>query len=75
MIPADLVFSHHYLVAPYHTSWDPVLSDHNTCHYSRKDTGKTARALADLCAKAGDGALFDTADHPMRGLLVKDVKK
>ena len=43
--------------------------------HSRKDTGKTARALAELAARAGDGALFSSDDHPQRGLYTKDVRR
>ena len=43
--------------------------------HSRKDTGKTARALAELAARAGDGALFSSEDHPQRGLYLRDVRK
>eukprot|EP00967_Tisochrysis_lutea_P031482 scaffold37118_cov18-Tisochrysis_lutea.AAC.4 len=43
--------------------------------HSRKDTGKTARTLADLAARNGDLALFDNRDHPMYGFAQKDVKK
>lgn len=43
--------------------------------HSRKDTGKTARVLADLVAKGGDGALLDTRDHDKYGLFAKDVRR
>ncbi|KAF5832046.1 Sec63 Brl domain-containing protein [Dunaliella salina] len=43
--------------------------------HSRKDTGKTARTLADLAARNGDLALFDNHEHPMYGFAQKDVKK
>lgn len=44
--------------------------------HSRKDTGKTGRVLADLAAKAGECALFESeADDPRRGLAVRDVNK
>ncbi|KAK9850259.1 hypothetical protein WJX84_005584 [Apatococcus fuscideae] len=43
--------------------------------HSRKDTGKTARALAVKAQNAGDMALFDCSEHPQYGFLQKDVKK
>lgn len=43
--------------------------------HSRKDTGKTARQLADLAGKNGDTALFDTRDHDKYTLYQKDVSK
>jgi hypothetical protein len=43
--------------------------------HSRKDTGKTARVLADLAAKSGDGGLLDTREHEKYGLFAKDVRK
>eukprot|EP00955_Chlamydomonas_euryale_P107500 365775-Chlamydomonas_euryale.AAC.3 len=43
--------------------------------HSRKDTGKTARALADLAGKNGETALFDTRDHERYSILAKDVRK
>lgn len=43
--------------------------------HSRKDTGKTARILADLAAKHGELHLFTAEDHPQRGLYMKDVRK
>ncbi len=44
--------------------------------HSRKDTGKTGRALAELAAKAGEADLFqgDPTD-PRRGAAAKDVSK
>jgi activating signal cointegrator complex subunit 3 len=42
--------------------------------HSRKDTGKTARTLADLAAKGGDEALFTGQEHPMYGLHLKEVR-
>uniref|UniRef100_A0A453INT9 RNA helicase n=1 Tax=Aegilops tauschii subsp. strangulata TaxID=200361 RepID=A0A453INT9_AEGTS len=43
--------------------------------HTRKDTGKTARTLIDLAAKAGEVELFSNADHPQYGLIKKDVSK
>ncbi|GFR39795.1 hypothetical protein Agub_g281, partial [Astrephomene gubernaculifera] len=43
--------------------------------HSRKDTGKTARVLADLAAKAGEAALLDTREHEKYGLFAKDVRR
>ncbi|GIL81339.1 hypothetical protein Vretifemale_10405, partial [Volvox reticuliferus] len=43
--------------------------------HSRKDTGKTARVLADLAAKSGDTGLLDTREHEKYGLFAKDVRK
>ncbi|KAK9868384.1 hypothetical protein WJX84_004044 [Apatococcus fuscideae] len=43
--------------------------------HSRKDTGKTARALAVKAQNTGDMALFDCSEHPQYGFLQKDVKK
>ncbi len=31
--------------------------------HSRKDTGKTARQLAEIAAREGDTALFDAREH------------
>lgn len=35
--------------------------------HSRKDTGKTARQLAEIAGREGDGALFDVRDHERCG--------
>jgi len=43
--------------------------------HTRKDTGKTARTLIDLAAKAGELELFSSADHPQFPLIKKDVSK
>uniref|UniRef100_A0A0E0KAG9 RNA helicase n=1 Tax=Oryza punctata TaxID=4537 RepID=A0A0E0KAG9_ORYPU len=43
--------------------------------HTRKDTGKTARTLIDLAAKAGELELFSCADHPQYALIKKDVSK
>ncbi|GAX76248.1 hypothetical protein CEUSTIGMA_g3692.t1 [Chlamydomonas eustigma] len=43
--------------------------------HSRKDTGKTARQLAEIAAKEGDGALFDAREHERYMLYSKEVKK
>ncbi|VAI08396.1 unnamed protein product [Triticum turgidum subsp. durum] len=43
--------------------------------HTRKDTGKTARTLIDLAAKAGEVELFSNADHPQYGLIKRDVSK
>lgn len=43
--------------------------------HTRKDTGKTARTLVDLAAKAGELELFSNADHPQYSLIKKDVSK
>ncbi|MEW5302418.1 MAG: hypothetical protein WDW36_005207 [Sanguina aurantia] len=43
--------------------------------HSRKDTGKTARILADLAQKANEQGQFDVSDNPKYGLALKDVKK
>lgn len=44
--------------------------------HSRKDTGKTARVLADMAAKSGgDLGLLDTRDHDKYGLFAKDVRR
>ncbi|CAN6285195.1 unnamed protein product [Urochloa humidicola] len=43
--------------------------------HTRKDTGKTARTLIDLAAKAGELELFSCADHPQFPLIKKDVSK
>jgi replicative superfamily II helicase len=44
--------------------------------HSRKDTVKTARALADWAAKAdGDLQLFDCREHPQYAMAKKDVGK
>jgi activating signal cointegrator complex subunit 3 len=43
--------------------------------HSRKDTGKTARWLADNAGKLGEGGLFSTEEHPLHGLMAKDVGK
>ena len=43
--------------------------------HSRKDTGKTGRTLIQKAQSGGDTALFNVADHPMWGLISKDVKK
>ncbi|KAL6867611.1 hypothetical protein ACP4OV_015635 [Aristida adscensionis] len=43
--------------------------------HTRKDTGKTARTLIDLAAKAGELELFSSADHPQFPLIKKDVAK
>ncbi len=43
--------------------------------HSRKDTGKTARVLADLAAKNGDSELFSGQEHPMYGLHFKEVRR
>ncbi|AQL08745.1 DExH-box ATP-dependent RNA helicase DExH14 [Zea mays] len=37
--------------------------------HTRKDTGKTARTLIDLAAKAGELELFSSADHPQFPLI------
>ena len=43
--------------------------------HSRKDTGKTARQLAEISAREGDGALFDARDHERYPLFAKEVSK
>ena len=43
--------------------------------HSRKDTGKTARQLAEIAGREGDGALFDVRDHERYTFAVKDVSK
>ena len=43
--------------------------------HSRKDTGKTARQLAEIAGREGDGGLFDVRDHDRYPLASKDVKK
>jgi replicative superfamily II helicase len=43
--------------------------------HSRKDTGKTARQLAEIAAREGDTALFDARDHERYTFAIKDVKK
>ncbi|KAG2542539.1 hypothetical protein PVAP13_9NG644400 [Panicum virgatum] len=43
--------------------------------HTRKDTGKTARTLIDLAAKAGELELFSSADHPQFPLIKKDVSR
>ncbi|TVU47946.1 hypothetical protein EJB05_07564 [Eragrostis curvula] len=43
--------------------------------HTRKDTGKTARTLIDLAAKAGELELFSNAEHPQFELIKKDVSK
>jgi activating signal cointegrator complex subunit 3 len=43
--------------------------------HSRKDTGKTARQLADLAAKANESHLLDSDGHAQRELFVRDVRK
>jgi activating signal cointegrator complex subunit 3 len=43
--------------------------------HSRKDTGKTARWIADTAASHGETALFLAEDHPRLGLLQKEVRK
>eukprot|EP00798_Chlamydomonas_sp_ICE-L_P004884 gene4884-34649_t len=42
--------------------------------HSRKDTGKTARALADMAGGNADSALFDTRDNDKYHLVARDVK-
>jgi activating signal cointegrator complex subunit 3 len=41
--------------------------------HSRADTGRTARALADAAALAGDGDLFALTSHPEADLLMRDI--
>ena len=43
--------------------------------HSRKDTGKTARQLAEISGREGDGALFDVRDHDRYPLAAKEVSK
>eukprot|EP00897_Mesotaenium_endlicherianum_P001872 jgi/Mesen1/1712/ME000138S00568 len=43
--------------------------------HSRKDTVKTARILVEIAQKHAESGLFDCADHPMFGLMKKDVAK
>ena len=43
--------------------------------HSRKDTGKTARQLAEIAAREGDGALFDARDHERYPLAAREVGK
>lgn len=43
--------------------------------HSRKDTGKTARQLAEISGREGDGALFDVRDHDRYPLAAKGVSK
>lgn len=43
--------------------------------HSRADTGRTARALADMAAVAGEADLFDTSEHPEADLLARDVQR
>jgi activating signal cointegrator complex subunit 3 len=43
--------------------------------HSRKDTGKTARALAELAGKNAETAVFDTREEDKYPFAVRDVKK
>ena len=43
--------------------------------HSRKDTGKTARWLAENAATHGETALFTEEEHPRLGLIQKEVRK
>ncbi|KAL3683377.1 hypothetical protein R1sor_001399 [Riccia sorocarpa] len=43
--------------------------------HSRKDTVKTARILVELAQKNGDLGFFSNVEHPMYGLMKKEVSK
>ena len=42
--------------------------------HSRKDTGKTARALVDLARSAGELGMFDAREDPQYALIAKQAR-